>query len=111
MPAPSAAFDPIRLAALHRQWARVLTVWLALGLAAVLLWPEARGQHAWIGWWPFWLVLAPLSSLLVLAARRRAAAVPRRVRVATAVPRPARRPRVARAGLLRQGLAALLPRG
>jgi len=46
--------------------ARSLWQWLAVGALLVLCLPAARGESAWIGPWPFWLVGAPLVSLLVL---------------------------------------------
>lgn len=30
------------------------------GLALVLVWPAARGDSQWIGWWPMWLVGMPM---------------------------------------------------
>lgn len=29
------------------------------GLALVLVWPAARGDHPWFGWLPLWLVAMP----------------------------------------------------
>src|SRR5207342_1798677 len=45
---------------------RVLWQWLALGALALALLPAARGQSAWLGWLPFWAVIAPSSALLML---------------------------------------------
>lgn len=39
---------------------------LLLGAAAVLLLPIARGDSAWFGWMPLWLVGMPLSALWAL---------------------------------------------
>ncbi|MBD8642018.1 hypothetical protein IFT63_00270 [Stenotrophomonas sp. CFBP 13724] len=32
------------------------------GLAMVLVWPAARGNAAWIGWMPLWLLGMPLAA-------------------------------------------------
>ena len=32
------------------------------GLALVLVWPAMRGNSAWLGWLPLWLVGMPLSA-------------------------------------------------
>ncbi|KFN49823.1 hypothetical protein [Arenimonas composti] len=50
------------------------TLWqcLALGTAAVAFVPAARGMST-IGWWPYWLVIAPAVGLLVLHRQRVAA--------------------------------------
>jgi hypothetical protein len=45
--------------------ARTLWQWLALGALAVLAWPAARGQTAWLGWAPYWAVVAPTLALVV----------------------------------------------
>jgi hypothetical protein len=45
--------------------ARTLWQWLALGVLALLAWPAARGQMAWLGWGPYWAVIAPLLALAV----------------------------------------------
>jgi hypothetical protein len=45
---------------------RGLRSWLGLGLLALALVPASRGFNPWIGWLPFWLVLAPLSMLAVV---------------------------------------------
>ena len=44
---------------------RTLWQWLALGTLALLAWPAARGQTAWLGWAPYWAVVAPLLALAV----------------------------------------------
>jgi len=46
----------------HAQRLRVLRQVGLAGLAMVLVWPAARGHHAWLGWWPLWLVGMPLSA-------------------------------------------------
>lgn len=45
---------------------RILQTWLALGSLALLCFPQLRGSSTWIGWLPFWLVVAPLADLLIL---------------------------------------------
>ena len=45
---------------------RALWQWLAVGALALLFIPAARGDSAWFGPMPYWLVLAPVASLLVL---------------------------------------------
>lgn len=45
--------------------ARTLWQWLALGALALLAWPAARGQTPWLGWGPYWAVIAPLLALAV----------------------------------------------
>jgi hypothetical protein len=74
----------------------LLLHWLSLGLLAVLLLPAARGQHLLLGWLPYWLVVAPALSLLVLDRHRWTAAlagylVGRRRRASRVPPRQARR--------------------
>ncbi len=44
----------------------IARVWLALGSVALLCLPGLRGDSTWIGWLPFWLVVAPLADLLIL---------------------------------------------
>jgi len=56
-------------------WQAALTVWLALGAAALLLVPTWRGIDPWLGWLPFWLVVAPAIDLAVLRRRWIAARV------------------------------------
>lgn len=53
---------------------RIVRSWLGLGLLALALVPAARGYHAWIGWLPFWLAVAPLSMLAVAEHTRLASA-------------------------------------
>lgn len=53
----------------QREAARWSRQWLALGLALLLVWPEARGHSALLGWLPFWLVLAPALVLAMVAPR------------------------------------------
>jgi len=45
---------------------RTLWQWLALGALALILFPDARGYDFWLGWLPFWALLAPLAGLCVL---------------------------------------------
>jgi hypothetical protein len=35
-------------------------IWLAIGILLLAMLPEARGHHPWVGWLPFWCLLAPL---------------------------------------------------
>ena len=54
---------------LHPEYSGVamaLWIWLALGVAAMLLIPHLRGNDPMFGWLPFWLVVAPLIDLAVL---------------------------------------------
>lgn len=67
----------------HPRLGRLLWQWLALGVLLLALLPVTREQHAWLGSGPFWLLVAPLSSLLVfnrhaIAAAWRAACVEKR---------------------------------
>ncbi len=83
----------------------LLLHWLSLGLLAVLLLPAARGQHLLLGWLPYWLVVAPALSLLVLDRHRWTAAlagylVGRRRRASRVPPRQAQR-RAARGAVIR----------
>ena len=48
---------------------RTLAQWLVLGAIAVVCVPAARGESMLLGWVPFWLVVAPAFSLLVLHRR------------------------------------------
>lgn len=45
---------------------RALWQLLWLGAVLVLLFPAARGHHAWLGWLPLWLLGMPLSALWAL---------------------------------------------
>ena len=45
--------------------ARTLWQWLALGAIALVAWPAARGQTPWLGWGPYWAVVAPAIALAV----------------------------------------------
>lgn len=67
--------------------ARALWQCLGLGLLLCLFLPPLRGQHLWLGWMPFWLVIAPALGLLsayrhrlLPASRRPREALPRRRR-------------------------------
>jgi hypothetical protein len=53
---------------------RFLWQWLSIGALCLLLFPAARGDGLWLGWLPFWALIAPLMSLLVLHRRVLAAA-------------------------------------
>ena len=44
---------------------RTLWQWLALGALALLAWPAARGHTEWLGWAPYWAVVAPAIGLVV----------------------------------------------
>jgi hypothetical protein len=44
----------------------IAQTWLALGSLALLCFSQLRGSSVWIGWLPFWLVVAPLADLLIL---------------------------------------------
>ncbi|MFN7782339.1 MAG: hypothetical protein ACK5PG_06355 [Lysobacterales bacterium] len=50
--------------------APLLYLWLCTGTIASLLFPTLRGSDPLIGWWPFWLLLWPATSMVLLAARR-----------------------------------------
>lgn len=56
--------------------APILYFWLCCGVIGLALFPALRGADPLIGWWPFWLLLWPASSmvLLQLCRRRRSAA-------------------------------------
>lgn len=67
--------------AAYPQLARALWQWLAVGALLLLALPAARGDSAWFGPVSFWLLGAPLASLLtlyrqVLAAAWRGVLVP-----------------------------------
>jgi hypothetical protein len=52
--------------------APILYTWTCAGVLSLLLFPGLRGADPVIGWWPFWLLLWPLSSMLLLWLCRRA---------------------------------------
>lgn len=52
--------------------APILYAWTCAGVLSLLLFPGLRGADPVIGWWPFWLLLWPLSSMLLLGLCRRA---------------------------------------
>ncbi len=56
--------------------APILYFWLCCGAIGLALFPALRGADPLIGWWPFWLLLWPASSmvLLQLCRHRRSAA-------------------------------------
>ncbi len=81
---------------------RALWQWLAVGALALLFIPALRGDSDWFGPMPYWLVLAPVASLLVLY-RHTLAAVWRGI----LVPAPhRRRPRHRGLQARRSGFAA-----
>jgi len=43
--------------------------WLWAGLALAALFPPLRGFDPILGWWPMWLVVLPLTCLLLLGSR------------------------------------------
>lgn len=55
----------------------LLCRWLGTGSLLLLCLPALRGSSPWIGWLPYWLVLAPLMCLVVLEWRRLATLVRR----------------------------------
>jgi hypothetical protein len=68
---------------------RALWQCLSLGLLLCLCLPPLRGHNLWLGWMPFWLVLAPSLALLLVHRHR---LLPRRRR--QCVPDPRRRHRL-----------------
>lgn len=56
-PTPPPALTPLRPLLVH---------WLTVGLALVVLLPAARSYNLWIGWLPYWLIVAPLLCLGVI---------------------------------------------
>lgn len=86
---------------------RLLRRWLCIGLLAVLLIPAARGHNLWIGWMPYWLVIAPALSLALLH-RRPLAAAAARLRRARSVRAPRRQATRERSRPLRQLLQVAL---
>ena len=70
---------------------RLLRSWLAAGAVALLLIPAARGHSQWIGWLPYWLLLAPSLSLAMLHRVRLAALRHRLLRGARRRPQRPRR--------------------
>ncbi len=90
---------------------RVLRLWLAAGVFALLV-PGALQFNHYIGWLPYWLIVAPAISLALLHRHRLAAASSalllvrgRRRRKPSAQRLHARRPR-AGSGTLRKPAAA-----
>ena len=74
--------------------ARTLWQWLALGAVMLLAWPAARGQTAWLGWAPYWAVVAPAIALAVAYRHRWFAKADKAVIAAHAMPATAHRRRV-----------------
>ena len=54
-----------------------LYFWLCSGAIGLALFPGLRGADPLIGWWPFWLLLWPASSMLLLQLCQRSRAVRR----------------------------------
>lgn len=48
---------------------RASRLWLILGIALLLLVPTLATAHGPFGWWPFWLVVAPLTNLIAWTRR------------------------------------------
>lgn len=46
--------------------APVLYLWLCCGVVCLALFPALRGADPLLGWWPFWLLLWPSSSMGLL---------------------------------------------
>jgi hypothetical protein len=53
----------------HAHATAALWLWLALGVAALLLFPDLRGSDPRFGWLPFWFIVAPLIDLAILRRR------------------------------------------
>jgi hypothetical protein len=70
----------------------VLRAWLLFGAAMLIALPSARGMHPLVGWLPFWLLVWPLASWLLLHRRRpEAAFAARRPRARARAPGSRRR--------------------
>ncbi len=80
--ADSAHLEPVRRYPRLTRLDRGLRRWLLLGGLILLVLPAARGSHPWLGWLPYWLVIAPSLSLALLHRARLAAwyRAPRRPR-------------------------------
>ena len=50
----------------HSRVGTALWIWLALGVAAEMLFPNLRSSDPRFGWLPFWFVVAPLIDLAIL---------------------------------------------
>ena len=85
--------------------ATALWLWLALGIAGMLLFPGLRGSDPRFGWLPFWFIVAPLIDLAIL--RRRWLATTSRAFLVHA--RRRRRPARRQARLLRRRQVTRLP--
>jgi len=75
-----------------RPMVAVLRIWLACGVALVVLVPPLRGVDPLFGWLPFWLIVAPLIDLTWLHRNRIVAAVCSAVAAALLVTRARRHP-------------------
>lgn len=51
---------------IHAALMPVLYLWLCCGGIGCALFPGLRGADPTIGWWPFWLLLWPAVSMLLL---------------------------------------------
>lgn len=104
----------IEIERFQQRAAILLAGWISLGVLALLMLPAARGFNEWVGWLPFWLLLAPATSLLILQRSRIAQwlrARPERHAVQRRRTAQARRPtRRGSGSALRTSLAALLHR-
>lgn len=78
-PMPRQPTLPSPILRARRDSARLLTPWLvrwlAFGALASLLSPALRGYNTYVGWLPFWLLVAPLLLLLLVHRHRLAAAL------------------------------------
>lgn len=66
--------SPARVAqaeSIHATLMPVLYFWLCCGGIGCALFPSLRGADPMIGWWPFWLLLWPAASMLLLWVWRR----------------------------------------
>jgi hypothetical protein len=114
---PVLPIDPVSSGA-HDPRLALLRAWLSLGVLGLVLLPPSEWHNAWVGWLPYWLLIAPSISLGLLHRHRLAAALvaflvcDRRRRSAfrrgggIAVPRP----RALRRELRPAAEAALIPR-
>ena len=54
---------------------RGLNAWAAIGTLGLLLIPPTTWHNTWFGWLPYWLLVAPCISLMLLHRHRLAAAL------------------------------------